>query len=184
MSIRYRPPVFQIILVLILVFGLGAAALVATHRLIFDNEPTEPIRMTYLVVAFVSGSAVSVLVTLRDREKMHWFLSESELVGGMKRPVRIPISSIISISVGVPAKTKVAEKNPWRRAGIVLKTADNKILSLNLATSEEGVKLMQTLLARCSPLLTTAPAYTPTDLAILHRLKWNTVIDISTGKPV
>lgn len=72
----------------------------------------------------------------------------------------------------------------WRRSGIVLKTADNKVFSLNLAPSEKGVKFMRALLERCSSVLTTSPSYTDAELAILHRLKWNSVIDISSGKPV
>jgi hypothetical protein len=182
--VRYRPNVLQSLLVLILVFGVCAAALIAIHRLIFDSEPTDAVRMIYLVVALVFGTTLSALLILKDREKMQWLLSESELVGGMKHPVRIPISNIVSISEGVPARTKSAENSPWRQSGIVLKTVDNKVLSLNLATSEEGVKLMRALLERCSSVLTSAPSYTETEMVILHRLKWNIVIDISSGKPV
>jgi hypothetical protein len=183
-SVRYRPNVLQIILVLIFGFGVCVAVLVAIHRLIFDSAPTEAIRMIYLVVALVFGSIFSALLLLKDREKMHWSLSERELVGGIRRPVRIPISSIVSISEGVPARTRFAENNPWRRNGIVLRTVDNKVLSLNLATSEVGVKFMRALQERCSSVLTTTPSYTDTELAILYRLKWNKVIDISSGKPV
>ena len=184
LSVRYRPNVLQAILVLILVVCVCAAALILSHRLILGSEPTEAIRMIYLVVAVLIGSTLSALLILKDRERMHWLLSDSELVGGMKHPVRIPISSIVSISEGVPARTKFAESNPWRRSGIVLRTADDKVLSLNLATSEEGVKFMRALLERCSSVLTSAPSYTDNELAILHRLKWNSVIDVSSGKPV
>lgn len=182
-SVRYRPNVLQIILVLILGFGVCAAVLVATHRLIFDSAPTETIRMIYLVAALIIGSTFAALLMLKDREKMSWLLSQEELVGGIKRPVRISISSIVSISEGVPGRTKFTESNPWRRSGIVVRTADNKVLALNLATSEEGVEFMRVLLERCSSVLTTAPSYTDAELAILHRLKWNSVIDISSGKP-
>lgn len=183
-SVRYRPNILHGILVLILVACVCAAALIATHRLMLGSKPTETIRMIYLVVALIIGSTVTGLLMLNDLERMNWFLSENELVGGTKHLVCIPISSIVSISEGVPARTRFAENNPWRRSGIVLKTADNKVLSLNLATSEEGVRFMRALLERCSSVLTSAPSYTDSELAILHRLKWNSVIDVSTGKPV
>lgn len=182
--LRYRTKIAAVLLTTLIVFVLSGAVMVATHRQLIEAEPTDLIWTAYMSFALVFGICVATLLTLRDRERMTWSLSEDELVGGKRRPVRIPISSIVSISEGVPTRTKIGANNPWLKSGIVLKTKDNWMLSLNLATNEEGARMMAALIDRCSPVLTTAPSFTGNELAILHRLKWNRVIDITSGKPV
>jgi hypothetical protein len=183
-AVRYRAKIAHVLLITLIVFGLSAAVIVATHRQLLHAEPSDRIWTTYMFLALAIGICVAALLTLRDRERMNWSLSEQELVGGFKYPVRIPITSIVSISEGVPARTKFGANNPWLKSGIVLKTKDNWILSLNLATNEEGAQMMEALMRRCSAVFTTEPSFTASELSILHRLKWNRVIDITSGKPV
>jgi hypothetical protein len=183
-SAHYRTNIFHVLLVALIIFGLSAAVLVATHRQVLEAEPADLIWTIYMFLALAFGIGISTLLMMRDRERMHWSLSEHELVGGMKRPIRIPISNIVSISEGVPARTKRAANNPWLKSGIVLKIKDNRILSLNLATTEDGAQIMGTLIKRCSAVLTADPSYTAIELTILHRLKWNRVIDTTSGRPV
>lgn len=182
--VRYRINIFPLLLVAVIIFGLSGAVLVAAHRQLLQTEPADLIWTIYIFLALAFGVSISTLLMMRDREKMNWSLSEHELVGGMKRPVRIPISSVLSISEGVPARTGIAASNPWLKSGIVLKIKGNRILSLNLRTNEDGAQLMGALIHRCSAVLTTDPSFTVIELAILHRLKWNRVIDAASGRPV
>ncbi|SHH63749.1 hypothetical protein [Massilia sp. CF038] len=183
-TVRYRINTFQVLLITLITFGLSGAALLATHRQVLQAEPADLVWTIYMCLALAFGTLIAYLLVVRDREKMHWQLSEHELVGGMKRPVRIPIDSIVSISIGVPARTEAGANNPWLKSGIVLKTKDNRILSLNVATTGEGARMMEALLLRCSSVLTREPIFTSSELAILHRLKWNLVLDAATGRPV
>lgn len=180
-NVRYPINVLHVLFVTAIIFGISGAVLIATHRQLFQAEPTDLIWTIYILFALTFGVSTAALLVMRDKERMHWSLSEHELVAGMKRPVRIPISSIVTISEGVPARNRIAANNPWLKNGIVLKIKDDKILSLNLRTTEEGAQLMEALLQRCSTVLTTDPSFTVNELAILHRLKWNQVLDAASG---
>lgn len=183
-AVRYRINLFHLLLVAVIIFGFSGALLVAVHRQLLQTEPADLIWTIYLFLALAFGGGISTLLMMRDRERMHWSLSEHELVGGIRRPVRIPISSIVSISEGVPARTRIAANNPWLKSGVVLKIEGNRILSLNLRTNDDGAQLMGALIQRCSAVLTTDPSFTAIELAMLHRLKWNRVIDAGSGRPV
>ncbi len=183
-QVRHKTQLMPTIMVAIMFFGACAAAFIGVHRFALDEEPAETVRLIYLLSAVVLAAVGSAILFQRDRERTHWTLSDSELVAGARHPVRIPLSGIVAIAAGVPGKRGLLRmNNPWRESGIVFKTADGKIVALNLATSKTGRELMDALLDKCSGVFVTAPAYTDAELAILHALKWNRVIDIQTGLP-
>lgn len=183
-AVRYRINILQFLFITLVIIGFSCALLMAAHRQILQTEPADPLGMIYVFLATTFGISIATLLVMRDREKMRWSLSEHELLGGTRHPVRIPIASIASISEGVPARTRIGANNPWLKSGIVLTTTDHKILALNLATSADGARLMHALLQRCSAVFTAAPAFSASELAILQRLRWNTVIDTASGRPV
>ncbi|HEY0063006.1 MAG TPA: hypothetical protein VGC21_12860 [Telluria sp.] len=176
--VRHRINPFQASLVVLIVFGGLSALLVGAHRQLTDAAPSDLVWACYLFAELAAGCAATVLLTLRDRERSTWTLSETDLIGGVRHPVHIPLASITAISAGVPARTKAARDNPWRQSGLVLQIADCKILALSLAGTQEGASLMQALLERCAAVHTSVPVFSASELAVLHRLKWNRVIDM------
>lgn len=131
-----------------------------------------PARMAALAFPLVFGSCVSFWLINRCVNRQYWRLTDSELIGGIRRQIRLPLASIEKVIVGLPARSVMA----LRGNALLLVFTDGRLLPLKLELMPNGTELMRQLAERLKDRIVHNYSYSPEEIKLLRQADPNALI--------
>ena len=126
--------------------------------------------------AILAGCAFGVCVSFwfirRSINRQCWRLTDSELIGGIRGQLRLPLTSIQKVIVGLPANSIMAQQG----SALLLVFNDATLLPLKLQAMPGGEELMSALTTKLKDRLIHDYAYSPEEIRMLRTADPNAVI--------
>jgi len=168
------------------VFGTFACGIIAAilPLLVLEysylNSPTRPPVAAFLAV-LMFGFMVGARFMLGMLDRMFWHLSGVELIGGWRGKVKLPLSSLVKIVIGLPNKVPLPglEKSApqqMRETAILLCFADGSLLPLRLEGMPNGTRLTDELLSRYAARVDRTYKYSGAEIRLLRKAEINVLI--------
>lgn len=145
-----------------------------------------PVWAIALVVAF--GAAVAFWFIRRMSNRQYWHLTDTDLLGGRTGSIRLPLSSIAKVIVGLPAKWPIPGMDKLaspelkqafvvqKGISLLLEFQDRSLLPLNLHAMPNGSALMTELVNRMTDRVEHDHPYTADEVKLLRRADPNALI--------
>ena len=165
----------------IFVCGIIAAVLpLLALDYLYLNSSTRPPAAAFVAVV-VFGFIVGAWFMLRTLDRMFWHLSEIELIGGCRRKMRLPLSSLAKIVIGLPNKFPIPGMEKFappqiRETSMLLCFSDGSLLPMRLHGMPNGTQLMNKLLSRYSDRVDKNCRYSEEEIKILRKADINVLI--------
>lgn len=127
------------------------------------------------------GAIVAGWIMLRVMDRLYWCLSKAELIGGRRGNLRLPLSCLDKIVIGLPNKflipgmEKVALPH-IRASSILLCFSDGSLLPMHLHGMPNGSLLMNELVSRFSERVDENYSYSEEEVKILRKAEVNVLI--------
>jgi len=139
-----------------------------------------------LVCALLFGMMVACWLIYHMANPFYWCLTQSEIIGGMTKNRRYPLSSIEKIILGLPYKMPavvtamvpgMGDRYPaMRQASILVIFQNGAALPLSLRATVSGSLLMDTLVKRLENRVVRNYAYSEKETKLLRTADPNTLI--------
>jgi hypothetical protein len=165
----------------IFVCGIIAAVLpLLALDYLYLNSPTRPPAAAFLAI-LVFGFIVGSWFMLRTLDRMFWHLSEIELIGGCRRKMRLPLSSLAKIVIGLPNKFPIPGMEKFappqiRETSMLLCFSDGSLLPMRLHGMLNGTLLMNKLLSHYADRVDKNYKYSEEEIKILRKADINVLI--------
>jgi hypothetical protein len=125
-----------------------------------------------IVAGFAFGLCISSWFVRRSINRQCWRLTDSELIGGIRGQVRLPLTSIEKVIVGLPTNSMMAQKG----SALLLVFNDATLLPLKLQAMPCGEELMSALMTKLKDRLIHDYSYSPEEIRMLRTADPNAVI--------
>ncbi len=149
------------------------------------HSPTGKPPLLLDIAAFIFGAVVAFWFFWRIINRQYWQLTESELIFGIRRTIRLQLAEIDKIIVGIPREYPMEKfANPMqqqlfatqRNLSLLLVFRDGTLLPLYLYLIPHGSELMSELESRFQNRLVKNYTYTPDAIRVLKRVDLNALI--------
>jgi len=152
---------------------------------LYLNSPTGKAPVSLDIATFVFGGLVAFWFFWRIINRQYWRLTDSELIFGIRRAVRLSLADIDKIIVGIPREFPMEKlANPMqqqlfatqRNLSLLLIFRDGTLLPLYLYLIPNGTELISEFESRFQNHLVKNYTYTPDAIRVLKRADLNTLI--------
>jgi hypothetical protein len=149
-----------------------------------DGRPPSP--ATLAMIAF--GAAIAIWFVWRTVSRQYWRLTDSELIAGVGRPIRLPLADVDKVVVGLPVEQPLPGTprrgsptlrlafETTRASTLVLIFRNGLVLPLNLRRIPHGTELMTELTSRLKNRLAQSDVYTTDEIRLLRHADLNALI--------
>ncbi len=141
-------------------------------QFLYLKTPSGQAPASVIVAVFAFGLCISFWFLRRYINRQYWRLTDSELIGGIRGEVRLPLTSIAKVVVGLPTNSVMAQ----RGSALLLVFNDATLLPLKLEAMPGGEELMSALATRLKDRLIHDYSYSPEEIRMLRTADPNAVI--------
>jgi hypothetical protein len=168
--------------------AIGSILPMLALRYFADHNPMARLPWWTWAGALLFGAALALWFVKRTIDRECWRLTDSELVGGWSGGLRLPLSSIEKVIVGLPAEWPIPGmdkvSSPRLREALVLgkdrslllKFQGGAMLPLTLHRIPNGSALLSELVSRLQDRVATNHSYSEKETRLLRRADPNALI--------
>jgi len=141
-------------------------------QFLYLKTPSGRAPESVIVTVFAFGLCMSIWFLRRCINRQYWRLTDSELIGGIRGQLRLPLTFVAKVIVGLPANSVMAQ----RGSALLLVFNDGTLLPLKLEAMPGGEELMAALTTKLKDRLIHDYSYSPEEIRMLRTADPNAVI--------